>query len=283
MRQDGFEQIADWSDAYENRAHVPGFDRFIDRWAEAGAKARETAGPAGSESGRGILDIAYGTDPRQQLDLYMPSTEPSGLAVFVHGGYWRSFGRESFGHLAAGARAAGYAVAVPSYRLAPTVGVPQITADVAAAVTLAADRIAGPLYLAGHSAGGHLVTRLGEEAGPLPAAVAGRIAHILSISGLHDLRPLLATDKNDDLRLDEQTAAAESPALRAPRPGLRYTAWVGGDERPEFVRQSALIANIWLGLGASTRLMVQPGLNHFDVIEPLEHPDSPLTRAFLGA
>ncbi|MEM7497148.1 MAG: alpha/beta hydrolase [Pseudomonadota bacterium] len=271
-----FDRVEDWSDAYENRAYVPGFERFVARWAEEGERARRDAGAA-------TLDIPYGPDPRQRFDLFLPGSKPAGLAVFVHGGYWRSFGRESFGHLAAGARAAGYAVAVPSYRLAPGVGVPEITADVAAAVAAAAAEVTGPLLLAGHSAGGHLACRLAEAEGPLPEAVAGRIAHLLSISGLHDLRPLLGTDKNEDLRMDAAVADAESPALRAPRAGLRLTTWVGGDERPEFIRQSALIANIWLGLGAETRLVVEPGKHHFDVIEPLEDPESPLTRAFLGA
>ncbi|MEL6765683.1 MAG: alpha/beta hydrolase [Pseudomonadota bacterium] len=279
MTGNAFQKVSDWSDAYENRAHVPGFTRFLESWADGGARARAAL----AEKGDGALDLAYGADPRQQLDLYLPSGTPNGLAVFVHGGYWRAFGRESFGHMAQGIRAAGYAVAVPSYRLAPTVSVPQITANMAAAITLAAGRIEGPILLAGHSAGGHLVSRMGQADGPLPEAVASRIAHILTISGLHDLRPLLLTDKNDDLRLDAATALAESPALSTPRDGLRLTAWVGGDERPEFIRQSALIANMWLGLGAETRLVIDPGLNHFDVIEPLEHPDSPITRAFLGA
>lgn len=279
MTEHGFQKVTDWSDAYENRGHVPGFERFIESWAAGGAGARAAL----AESGAGTLDIAYGADPRQRLDLYLPETTARGLAVFVHGGYWRAFGRESFGHMAQGVRAAGYAVAVPSYRLAPTVHVPEITADVAAATTLAASRIQGPILLAGHSAGGHLVSRMGVADGPLSAPIAARIAHILTISGLHDLRPLLLTDKNDDLRLDAATAVAESPALSTPRSDLRLTAWVGGDERPEFIRQSALIANMWLGLGSETRLVIDPGLNHFDVIEPLEDPESPITRAFLGA
>ncbi|MEM7527453.1 MAG: alpha/beta hydrolase [Pseudomonadota bacterium] len=275
-----FDHVDDWSDAYENRAHVPGFERFVTDWAERGSSARADLAAGGADAG--AVDIAYGSDPRQRLDLYRPGTAPRGLAVFVHGGYWRTFGRESFGHMSRGLLGRGYAVAVPSYRLAPTVTVPEITKDVAAAITHAASIVDGPVLLAGHSAGGHLVARMGQADGPLSGPVAERVAHILSISGLHDLRPLILTDKNDDLRLDETTALAESPALARPRPGLKLTSWVGGDERPEFIRQSDLIANVWLGLGAATRLVVEPGKNHFDVIEPLEDPESPITRSFLG-
>ena len=59
-------------------------------------------------------------------------------------------------------------------------------------------------------------------------------------------------------------------------------AWVGQAERSEFVRQSALIANVWRGLGAETDLVVEPDRHHFDVIDGLADPGSPLTEALLG-
>jgi hypothetical protein len=117
---------------------------------------------------------------------------------------------------------------------------------------------------------------------PLPAEVAARVEHTVSISGLHDLRPLLRTRLNDALRLDAQEAIAESPALAVPREGVRITAWVGKAERPEFLRQNALLANIWAGLGARTAAVEEPGRHHFDVIDGLADPDSPLLRAVLG-
>ena len=53
-------------------------------------------------------------------------------------------------------------------------------------------------------------------------------------------------------------------------------------ERPEFLRQSRLLADIWAGLGAATDSVVDPGRHHFDVIEALTRPDSPLTRTLLS-
>jgi arylformamidase len=67
-----------------------------------------------------------------------------------------------------------------------------------------------------------------------------RLAHVLSISGLHDLRPLRATAMNDTLGIDAAEARAESPALLDPLPGTRLTAWVGAAERPEFLRPDLL-------------------------------------------
>jgi len=69
--------------------------------------------------------------------------------------------------------------------------------------------------------------------------------------------------------------------LLQPLEGARLTCWVGADERPEFVRQNALLANIWTGLGAETRVVEEPGRHHFDVIEGLTDPGSPLMRAWM--
>jgi hypothetical protein len=112
--------------------------------------------------------------------------------------------------------------------------------------------------------------------------VAARVERCVPISGLFDLRPLLLTTLNDDIRLDVGEAAAESPALLMPRVGTRLVAWVGQAERSEFVRQSALIANVWRGLGAETSLVVEPDRHHFDVIDGLADPGSPLVEALLG-
>lgn len=268
--------ITDWDDAYNNRDHIPGADAFIPRWQAAAAAFRAALGP------RAHCDIACGPGPRQRFDLFHPEGSAAGLAVFVHGGYWRAFDKSFWSHLAAGALAQGWAVAMPSYTLAPEARIATITAEVAAAITAAADRVAGPIRLAGHSAGGHLVSRMACADSPLPGPVAARVAHVLSISGVHDLRPLSRTAMNDDLRLDPAEARAESPALLEPRPGTRLTAWAGGAERPEFRRQNALIANVWTGLGADTRAMEDPGRHHFDVIEPLADAASPLVAAFTG-
>ena len=101
--------------------------------------------------------------------------------------------------------------------------------------------------------------------------------------GLHDLRPLQRTEMNATLFHAAGEAAAESPALLEPVPGTRLTCWVGADERPEFLRQNDLLANIWTGLGAQTRSVREPGRHHFTVIDGLAEAGSPLMQAFLLA
>ena len=268
--------IADWDDAYANAAHIPGGEGYPARWeAEAGA-FRNAMGARLREG------LPYGPQARQRFDLFLPEGAARGLVVFVHGGYWRAFGRETWSHLAAGPLGRGWAVAMPSYLLAPEARIAAVAASIAEAVAAAAREVAGPLRLCGHSSGGHLVTRQVCADSRLPAAVAARVERVLAISGLHDLRPLLRLALNADLRLDPREAAAESPALAEPREGTRLHAWAGADERPEFVRQSALIANIWTGLGAETALTVEPGRHHFNVIDGLTRADSDLVEALVG-
>ena len=85
-----------------------------------------------------------------------------------------------------------------------------------------------------------------------------------------------------DVVLDAAEAAAESPALLTPREGVRVTCWVGAAERPEFVRQNALLANVWTGLGAEMSVHEAVGEHHFDVIDGLAAPDGELCEAVCG-
>lgn len=273
-----YRQIDDWTDAYTNGAHIPGGERWPAAWVEPAEAFRDEM----SAAGRAKLGIAYDDRPRNAYDLFLPEGEARGLVVFVHGGYWLRFDRSFWSHFARGPNAHGYAVAMPSYTLCPEVHIRDIVAEVGAAVAHAAGRVVGPVILTGHSAGGQLVTRLACENGPLPEAVAARMTHVLSISGVHDLRPLMKTAMNADLQLDAAEAAAESPALLAPRPGTRLTCWVGAAERGEFLRQNALLANVWTGLGAATAVVEEADRHHFNVVDGLADPDSAIVRTLLG-
>lgn len=270
-------RIDDWDDAYANGANIPRGER----WPEAWVEPAQTFRGALETQGRARLGIAYGEGERNRFDLFLPEASPKGLVVFIHGGFWLRLDRSFWSHLAAGALAHGHAVAMPSYTLAPAIRVGGIVREVGAAVTAAAAMVDGPLRLTGHSAGGHLATRMICKDSPLPEPVRGRIVNTVSISGVHDLRPLMRTRMNDDLKIDAEEARAESPALLEPLPGARLACWVGASERSEFVRQNALLANIWAGLGAETFAYAEPDRHHFDVIDGLADPDHALTRTLL--
>ena len=61
--------------------------------------------------------------------------------------------------------------------------------------------------------------------------------------------------------------------MQQPSHNAELVCLVGGSERPEFVRQSALLANMWVGLGLETSLVVAEDKHHFDVMEAMESSD----------
>lgn len=266
--------MRDWDDAFANFPYIPGSEKLPQIWADRAAAYRRSLHDLRE-------DISYGTAARQRMDLIAPGGETKGLAVFVHGGFWHRFGKSDWTDVAEGARANGWAVALPGYTLAPEARITEMTMEIAAAITKAATLVEGPIRLMGHSAGGHLVTRMICEDSPLPPEILHRIAKVVSISGVHDLRPLRETKMNDKLSLTPAEAAAESPALLMPIPSARLTCWVGADERPEFIRQSRLMATIWDG-PAKTTLVEEPGQNHFSILEGLKAALSPIVRELLA-
>ena len=274
----------DLSADYVNADHIPGGADYPARWAAQAAAFRARHPPQ---------VLAYGRGERQALDLFLPATGPAagpatgpatgpdivpaivpaGLLIIIHGGYWMRFHRHDWSHLAAGPLARGWAVALPSYDLCPTVRIGQITRQVRAAVILAAAQVQGPIVITGHSAGGHLAARMACADMRLP--MLDRVARVVPISALSNLAPLMATQMNDVLRIDPAEAAAESPLLH-PKPTVPVTVWVGAAERPAFLAHSQ-----WLARGWDARLVVDPGRHHFDVVAGLERADSALCRALL--
>lgn len=269
--------IQDWDNAYENGGHIVNGADYPSLWQQRSEQFRQARS--------GELDIPYGTSLRERYDLFVPdssiTTVPKGLFVFVHGGYWQRTDKSFWSYLAKGPLEAGWAVAVLSYVLCPDASIAMIQKMVCNGIAHAALKVDGPVILSGHSAGGHLVQSMMCENSELPASVIQRLTHVLSISGIADLRPLLKTKLNDALQLDMQSASEGSPALQRAITSVPLTAWVGAGERAEFIRQNALIANMWRGLGVNTRVVEEPDRHHFNVIDGLCDELSPMMRAVL--
>jgi arylformamidase len=268
-----------WLDRqYDNRARVPDHRRIMDNWASASAHVR-----AHTPSAR--LDLRYGAGAPATLDLFAPTTAAvagagAPVLLFIHGGYWRSLDKSDFSFIAPAFNAAGALVMVPNYALCPAVSIEHIVLQIAQAVAWAVDHAAAHggdpsrIVLVGHSAGAHLAAMLltcrWKELDPgLPAQP---LLGALAISGLYDLEPLRhAPCVKDDLRLTPASVARLSPAF-FPRPkGGKLHAVVGLDESDEFLRQNALIRDVW-GPTAVPVCETVHGRNHFDVLNTLVDP-----------
>ncbi len=264
----------DYEAEYNNRARVPEHPGIIAGWKEAAAAYR--ASHANAE-----LGVAYGASPRRILDIFWPgAARDAPLALFIHGGYWQALEPSFFSHLAKAANANGIAFALCGYDLCPQVRLGEIVEQVRTAALFLWMRHKRRIVASGHSAGGHLTACLlatewkkYESAAPEDLVPSG-----LSISGLFDLTPLVPTSVNHALKLDTAEAAKNSP-LHWPLSGRRVLdAWVGGAESAEYLRQSRTVAEAWKNRGAETAYREIEGANHFTVLDPLNDPESPISR-----
>ncbi len=149
---------------------------------------------------RQLPPLAYGSEPRQQLDIYLPAEgDPKALLVFFYGGGWESGERADYRFVAAAFAGAGYAVAIPDYRLYPQVRYPEFLQDGAQALAaLAAHPQLAALvpertFVAGHSAGAWISVMLALERRWLQAGGVepDELAGVIGLAGPYDFDPRL--------------------------------------------------------------------------------------------
>lgn len=183
-------------------------------------------------------DVAYGPGDKQRVDLWAPEgARGAPLVVFVHGGGWRSGDRVYFqpatglyGNVAKALGDEGIATALPSYRYWPDVAtldamLDDVAAAIAAAIARAPSVGADPraVFLAGHSAGAHLVALLGARPellaarGVDPSAIRG----VVGISTPLDMERAVRTSKNPAVAALFGAAPEDASPLRFLRGGVR--------------------------------------------------------------
>jgi arylformamidase len=266
----------DYEAEYNNRARVPDYREIFDHWDREAADYRREMRMAR----RADLGLSYGSTERQTIDLFFPKGGDGPLALFIHGGYWRSLEPSTFSHVARGLNTHGVTVAVAGYDLCPQVRVGDIVGQMRAACLYLWQRFGQRFAVYGHSAGGHLTACMVatdwealDGSAPSDMTPAG-----MAISGLFDLAPVTQTSMNSDLRLTAEDAQQLSPLYWPVGPGSALDVVVGARESSEFIRQSSAIAEGWQGQGAQTRYEALADANHFTVVDPLADPDSPMTQ-----
>ena len=267
---------------YNNRAAVPDHPRWLALFTEASATTRAALAPK--------LDLRYGSGPKQTLDLFVPAGAARGTFLFLHGGYWRTLDKSDFSFVATPFVAAGYTVAVANYDLCPDVSIATIVDECRRAVAwivregAAHGANADRIVVGGHSAGGHLTAMLFTTDWPTLGLARDPIAGGMSLSGVHDLAPMVLFSFNADLKLDDDEAARQSPVRLAPRTRVPLVLAAGADETSEFVRQTQILWDAWpanrpAGMHAP---MLIAGRNHFSVVADYADPASELTKATLA-
>ena len=262
---------------YNNRAAVPDHQRWLDAWVERSQSAIEALRPE--------IDVPYGDGADETLDVFRAAGRPRGTFAFIHGGWWRALDKSDYAFVAPPFVAAGYAVATINYTLCPAAPIDAIVDQCRRAVRWLASEgpqhgLTAPLVIGGHSAGGHLTAMMytidwraeGFERAPFVGGV--------SLSGVHDLTPLVHFSHNADFKLDAALARTLSPARKPPTTDAPLVIAVGADETSEFVRQTDLLWDAWprnRPAGARAPMHIA-GRQHYNVVLDYADPASALAR-----
>jgi acetyl esterase/lipase len=256
-----------------------------------GAEAR-TAAPAPQQT------LAYGSDPLQALDLWVPQgAKPAPLVLFVHGGGWKrgsksnAVGRAMPGHMLQ----QGYAFASIDYRLVPAATVEQQAADVAAALAHLLKRAEAlgidptRVVLTGHSAGAHLVALVGTDESYLKAAGLSfaDIDGVMPNDGaaydvptqIAGAGPMMMRTYEQAFGTDPARQQALSPLTHASAPNAPAFLLIHV-QREDAVAQNAALAEALRRAGTSVEVGSFPGeglRGHAEINRKLGEPDYPAT------
>jgi acetyl esterase/lipase len=263
------------------------------------AKAADAGAPAARAAPEGgvwaVRDLAYyegpGADPaKHRLDLYLPADKTDFPAVlFVHGGAWVLGDRKDFGvYEALGRMFArhGIGAAAASYRLAPRVKHPEQVKDVARAFAWLHAHIGqyggwpDRVFVAGHSAGGHLAALLATDETYLAAEGLSLkdVRGALPISAVYSLPDGLF----NDVFGTDPTVRKAAGALAHAQPGRPPFLILYADKDFPFCDVgSEAFARALQQHKVPARTVVVKERNHIDVIAKAPRDDDPCGQALV--
>jgi pimeloyl-ACP methyl ester carboxylesterase len=214
--------------------------------------------------------IRYGGNPNQFFELWHPESRVIGLAIFIHGGFWRAKYDLSHANPFCGALAArGIRTANLEYRRVgqPGGGWPGTFEDVVAGVRAASGYLGGGPVVIGHSAGGHLALRLASEEVSVKAVVALapvadlRRAYELNLSNGAVVEFLGGAPAEIPDRYDEACASKHASSVRR-------DIVLGTEDEDVPVAISRSFVRMQQGDPQAPNLLEIPNAGHMDLIDP---------------
>jgi acetyl esterase/lipase len=144
------------------------------------------------------VDLAYGADRRQKLDVYAPRMAMNRtVVIFWYGGSWQEGSKSDYRFVGTALAKLGFVAVLPDYRLYPQVTFPLFDEDGARAVAWVEKHVqefgGDPqrIVLMGHSAGGHTAAFLALNHAFLQqfGASSSNIVGLIGLSGPYVLVP----------------------------------------------------------------------------------------------
>ena len=265
---------------YNQRTLVPNADDYM------------AAAASESERVRGILDcrldVAYGPSEDELLDIFPAGRDGAPVAVYIHGGAWTRSHKNSASYQAESFVAAGASYVATNFTLAPKASLDEMVRQNRAAIKWVYDNAESfgsdpnRLFVAGHSSGGHLAGMMYVTDWTEWGMPADAVQGVLAGSGMHELAPVKLSSRNEYLFLDDAAVARNSAIRQIPDTPPPIIICYGENEQKEFRRQSIEFAQAIRDRGHPIQEFDLPGMNHFDVGQQYNNPDSPVLKAMFA-
>lgn len=270
----------DWEAEFNPRRAVPEAEEYI-------AKSKLKSDQA-HQKFTDIEELRYGKGPLANLNLRRSSRTNQPLFVFIHGGYWRALDKNDFGYMFNALEPLDANVIILNYDLCPQVTVRDISCQIQQAMLWLHANAADlgfdnkRIYVAGHSAGAHLIAMVLAQEPSVFSLPEGVIRKAYLISGIYEVSAVLNISVNEEIRLRPEDVHAMSPIHFPPSKHTPYEILVGGDEPAGWIAQSVDFSAYLNQQGAQSNLTILPGRNHFSILQDIEEPDGVIAARFLN-
>jgi acetyl esterase/lipase len=222
-------------------------------------------------------DMAYGQNPRQKLDIYMPRERsgPLPIVMFVHGGSWQEGNKHPYAFVGRALAAKGFMAMVMNYRLFPESRYPAFVEDVDLALRWAQENgesLGGnpdKLFAMGHSAGAYNIAQavLDERY----AATRAKLAGVVTLAGPFDFLPL---DSRITIKVfgEVPDLPDTQPVNHSRTDAPPFLILHGSADTTVYPKNAIALDKALKSMGASSTLKIYDGVSHVGILLALAKP-----------
>ena len=264
--------MINYNDAFNSAKLIPGAHRYLPGWKTKSKAFRDMM----SDQSKSQIDVVYDEETNLSMDVFSPGPYVEATVIFLYGGFWTDYEKSIFSYLAMGPVLNNMRVIIPTLPKCPDATIPEINKSFYRCLRLVCRRFTGDILLVGQQSGAHVIGRSISK-GELPKPILERIKHVMLLSPISDLKPLLYTDKKDELHLTEEVANSESLSSLDLADKMNVTIWVGADERPIYLEQAQELATAWRCSWVKSK-----NRHHLDIADGLGKNSSQLMNTLMA-